>query len=123
MDDPNDESALMSDFAADIDAFERTFPPLCENCKPLVDDVIRQKDYRAQVAAWSLALSRKQNDRDQEHDATTAAAKGAIYNANEHREMIIWAGRGGLFAVSAVVELCNKLFREVESPFSIRHTS
>jgi hypothetical protein len=48
---------LEETFPADVASFEQSFPPLCENCTPRVEEIIKKKDYDAQVNAWSMFLS------------------------------------------------------------------
>lgn len=48
---------LEQTFPADVASFEQSFPPLCENCAPRVEEIIKKKDYDAQVNAWSMFLS------------------------------------------------------------------
>lgn len=103
----DDDEALLADFGADYDAFQRTFPPLCESCRPRVDEVIRKKDYKAQVTAWSLALSQKQDRTEDVH-----APISPEMDDNDRKEVALWAARGGLFCVSVVYEIYGKLSGE-----------
>ncbi|GHJ85705.1 hypothetical protein NliqN6_2107 [Naganishia liquefaciens] len=48
---------LEQTFDADVAEFEQSFPPLCENCTPKVDEIIKKKDYDAQINAWKVFLS------------------------------------------------------------------
>lgn len=48
---------LEQTFDADVADFERSFPPLCEVCAPKVDEIIKKKDYDAQIDAWKVFLS------------------------------------------------------------------
>lgn len=48
---------LEQTFEADVASFEQSFPPLCENCAPRVDEIIKKKDYDAQINAWRMFLS------------------------------------------------------------------
>jgi hypothetical protein len=48
---------LEETYPADVASFEQSFPPLCENCAPRVEEIIKKKDYDAQVKAWSMFLS------------------------------------------------------------------
>ncbi|KAJ9108910.1 hypothetical protein QFC21_000231 [Naganishia friedmannii] len=47
---------LEQSYPEDMAAFERSFPPLCEMCAPKVEDVIKKKDYEAQINAWKMIL-------------------------------------------------------------------
>lgn len=48
---------LEETFPADVASFEESFPPLCKGCAPRVEEIIKEKDYDAQVNAWSIFLS------------------------------------------------------------------
>jgi hypothetical protein len=56
---------LEQSYAEDVASFERSFPPLCENCEPKVEDIIKKKDYDAQINAWKMIL----------HDANQVSAR------------------------------------------------
>ncbi|KAJ9125268.1 hypothetical protein QFC22_000223 [Naganishia vaughanmartiniae] len=47
---------LEQSYPDDVASFERSFPPLCEKCAPKVEDVIKKKDYAAQINAWKMIL-------------------------------------------------------------------
>lgn len=48
---------LEQTFDADVADFEQSFPPLCEDCAPKVEEIIKKKDYDAQIDAWKVFLS------------------------------------------------------------------
>ncbi|KAK4687189.1 hypothetical protein P7C73_g2929, partial [Tremellales sp. Uapishka_1] len=92
-DDPTFPS-LHQNLPSYLTSLHSRYPPVCEACRPSVDEALRKADHKAQVEAWGSALNR-------------GMVKSSELNApaawKDRVEEVVWTLRGIGFATSLVV--------------------
>lgn len=77
------------------------YPPVCENCMPIVEDEIRKKDQMARAQALGAWLK---DSKGKETQRRRVSAKGKD-REKEAVELYWWKLRGGLWLVTSGLSL------------------
>ncbi|RXK40627.1 hypothetical protein M231_02082 [Tremella mesenterica] len=96
---------LYADLPNYLTRLHTRYPPVCRDCQPGVEEVLKRSDSRAQVEAWGLALNRG-----------VVSPGRAPHKTLRRWEVLAWRIRGTLFVLSSIVNLARGVLSE--SPFS-----
>ncbi|WVQ85896.1 hypothetical protein IAT38_008064 [Cryptococcus sp. DSM 104549] len=80
-----------------LSSLHARYPPVCPQCQPAVDEVLRKADHRAQVEAWGSALKRgaavnkRGGDEGEADDVVVGAGDEFVWRV---RRLLFWAALG-----------------------------
>ncbi|WVR08586.1 hypothetical protein IAU60_005641 [Kwoniella sp. DSM 27419] len=96
---PDDDDPSFPTLYADLPAYlarlHVRYPPVCSNCQPGVDAILRRSDHRAQIEAWGSALKRGAQSSTVARDMD----EGGVVS----RSIWIWRMKGVLWAFGTML--------------------